>query len=196
MKNPGFETQESLGGMVDLSKRVSPYGLKEKLRMVAWWTANALLFRGSFHTANGFRSTLLRAFGAKIGRGVVIGPTVRITHPWRVEIGDHSQVGDHVWLYSLDKIVIGKNAMVSQKSFLCTGGHDYTRRDMRLVTGPIVINDEAWVCADCFVGPKVTIGRGTVVGARSSVFSDMPSMMVCVGSPCKPLKPRVIHDEA
>ena len=160
--------------------------------MVLWWCVRALFFRLSFHTANGFRSWLLRMFGARIGRGVILGPTVYITHPWKLEIGDYSQIGDHVWLYSIEAIVIGKHAMVSQKSFLCTGGHDYTRREMPFVGRPILVGDGTWVCADCFVGPGVNIGSGSVVGAKSAVLSDLPEMMVCHGVPCKPIKPRVM----
>ncbi len=179
---------------IDLSQRVSPYPFSVKLRLVIWWVIRRVLFRPSFHTANRFRCIILRVFGAKIGRCVVIGPTVYITHPWNIIIGDHSQIGDYVWLYSLDTITIGANAIVSQRSFLCTGSHDYSSRTLPVITGKIQIADGAWICANTFMGPDVSVGRGTVVGASSSVVRDLPSMMVCHGSPCKPVKPRVIQD--
>lgn len=120
----------------------------------------------------------------------MIGPTVHVTHPWNVTIGDHSQIGDYAWLYAIGPIRIERHAMVSQKAFLCTGGHDYTQPSMPLATGPIEIGSGAWVCADVFIGPGVAIGAGAVIGARSAVFRDMPSMMVCMGVPCRPVKPR------
>ena len=45
------------------------------------------------------------------------------------------------------------------------------------------------------VGPGVSVGEGTVVGARSSVFKDLPPWTVCVGSPAKPIGRRVLRDE-
>ena len=55
---------------------------------------------------------------------------------------------------------------------------------------PINIEDEVWLPNYVFVGPGVTIGRGTIVGARSSVFGDLPEGMICYGSPARPIKPR------
>src|SRR5262245_48779901 len=92
-----------------------------------WWLTQALLFRPSPQVAYGFRRLLLRAFGARIGRGVVIRPSVVVTYPWKVEIGDFAWVGDDAVLYSLGEIRIGANSVVSQKSYLCAGDHDYRR---------------------------------------------------------------------
>jgi putative colanic acid biosynthesis acetyltransferase WcaF len=83
--------------------------------------------------------------------------------------------------------------VVSQSSYLCGGTHDFERPNLPLITAPIVIEDQVWIAADVFVGPGVTIGQGAVVGARSSVFGDLPPWKVCVGSPAKPIKDRVIR---
>ena len=139
-------------------------------------------------------SFLLRAFGAKIGQGVIIRPSVRVTYPWKLTIGDFAWIGDNVELYTLGEITIGNNAVVSQRSYLCTGSHDYTKSAFDIYALPVVIEDEAWVATDVYVAPGVTVGRGSVIGARSSVFSDMPAGMICVGSPAKPVKPRVMDE--
>lgn len=156
-----------------------------------WWLVQATLFRWSPQFAYGFRAMLLRAFGAQVGQHTVIRPTVTITYPWKVSIGERAWIGDHAILYSLGPITIGDHAVVSQCSHLCAGDHDHTQVDFPIRGRPIVIGSQAWVAADVFVAPGVTIGTGAVIGARSSVFSDMPAHMLCVGSPCRPVKPRV-----
>ena len=94
-------------------------------------------------------------------------------------------------LYSLGEIKIGNNVVLSQKSYLCAGTHDYTKPDFPILSVPVVIEDECWLATDVYVAPGVTIGRGTVVGARSSVFKSLPAGMVCVDSPAKVIKERI-----
>lgn len=153
--------------------------------VILWWFVQAIAFPLSLHNLNGFRCWLLRLFGAKIGKKVVIRPTARFIYPWKVTIGDHSWIGDDVVFYSVDSIYIGSHAVVSQKSYLCTGSHDIQQPNFPLVTAPIQIGNGAWVATDCFVAPGVTIGANSVIGARSSVFRDVPPQQVAWGSPCK-----------
>ncbi|HEY3320744.1 MAG TPA: putative colanic acid biosynthesis acetyltransferase [Planctomycetota bacterium] len=155
-----------------------------------WWIVQDTLFRWSPQFLFGWRRFLLRCFGAEVGKDVLIRPTARITFPWKVRIGDNSWVGDDAVLYSLGEINIGANTVISQRSYLCTGSHDFSVPSFDIFAKKISIEDEVWIATDVFVGPGVTIGRGTVVGARSSVLKSLPQMMVCVGSPAKPLKPR------
>jgi putative colanic acid biosynthesis acetyltransferase WcaF len=97
-------------------------------------------------------------------------------------------------LYTQGKVTLGYRSIVSQRSFVCAGTHDYTRKGHPLVTAPIVIGDYAWVAAEAFIHPGVTIGEGAVIGARSVVTKDMPAWTVCGGFPCKPLKERKFVD--
>lgn len=159
-----------------------------------WWIVQATLFAWSPQFLYGWRCFLLRLFGAKIGENVIVRPTAIITYPWKITIGDNAWIGDYVCLYSLGEISIGSNAVVSQRSYLCTGSHKYHTREFDIYADPILIDAEAWVAADVFVAPGVTICRGAVIGARSSVFSDMPAGMVCRGNPCVPVKPRLMQD--
>ena len=80
-----------------------------------WWLVQSLLFKNSPQLLYGFRRFILRMFGAKIGKKVIIRPTVRITYPWKVSIGDYSWIGDDVVLYSLGEIEIGRNVVISQR---------------------------------------------------------------------------------
>ena len=156
-----------------------------------WWIIEALFFRTSPQFMFAWRRFLLRSFGAKIGKKVLIRSSVRTQYPWKVSIGNFSWIGDDVVLYSLGIIDIGNNVVISQKSYLCTGTHDYKQNDFPIYCMPIIIEDECWLATDVYVAPGVTIGQKTVVGARSSVFKSLPSNKVCIGSPAKPVRNRI-----
>jgi putative colanic acid biosynthesis acetyltransferase WcaF len=179
--------------MQNLSEFKLPKGFRGKgpITVQLWWFIQATLFAWSPQFLYGWRRFLLRCFGASIGNNVIIRPSVVVTYPWKLTIGDHAWVGDNVELYTLGAISIGANAVVSQGSYLCTGSHDYQSQAFDIYAKPIVVEDEAWVATDVYIAPGVTIGKGAVIGARSSVFKDMPSEMICVGCPAKPEKPRL-----
>ncbi len=174
-----------------------PAGFRGRSAVVVqlWWLVQATLFAGSPQVLYGWRRFLLRLFGARIGAGVIIRPTVRVTYPWKLTIGDYAWIGDHVELYTLGDIRIGEHAVVSQRSYLCTGSHDFRKPTFDIYAQAIVVEPEAWLAADVFVGPGITIGRGAVIGARSTVLSDMPPGMICAGYPARPLRPRGVSTE-
>lgn len=155
-----------------------------------WWIVQATLFAWSPQFMYGWRRFLLRIFGAEIGKAVLVRPTVQVTYPWKVAIGDYSWIGDDVVLYSLGEIRIEKNAVISQKTYLCTGSHDYTQINFDIYAEPIKIGTQVWVATDVFVAPGVQIGDACVVGARSTVLHDLPAGKICYGNPAKPVKDR------
>ncbi|MGF1541881.1 MAG: hormogonium polysaccharide biosynthesis acetyltransferase HpsU [Pleurocapsa sp.] len=162
--------------------------------IVLWWSVQAIAFPLSLHNFNGFRAWLLRLFGAKIGQDVVIRPTARFTYPWKIAIGDYSWIGDDVVLYSIDRITIGSHCVISQESYLCTGSHDITDSAFRLITAPITIGNGVWIATDCFIAPGVTIGANSVIGARSSVFRNIPMQQIAWGTPCISRQPRIMKN--
>lgn len=169
-----------------------PAGFRGRSAVIVqlWWLVQGTLFGLSPQFMFGWRNWLLRVFGAKVGQGVLIRPSAKITYPWKVHIGDFAWIGDDVVLYSLGEIEIGANAVISQRSYLCSASHDYTQPDFPIYTKKVCISAQVWLATDVFVAPGVTVGEGAVVGARSSVFHDLPPKMVCVGSPAKPIKYR------
>lgn len=171
----------------------SPYSLRTKIRRLMWSTAYVLFFRPSFHNAYRYRTWLLRRFGASVGRNVRIRRTVLIEQPWNLDIGNDVSIGDRAIVYALGSISIGDRSFISQMSHLCAGTHDYTRSDYPLVRPPIRIGTDCWIAADAFIGPGVTIGDRSVVGARSSVFKDLPADVVAAGNPASPIKRRVLN---
>ncbi len=172
----------------------SPFPPSEIALRLVWNVVQATLFRWSPRPLHGFRALLLRLFGARIPKllQVVVFPTVRISYPWKLTLAPHSVIGPGVRVYNLGAITLQRGATVSQDCHLCAGTHDYNRWSMPLVTRPIVIGENAWLAADVFVGPGVTVGELCVVGARSVVTKDLPARMVCVGQPCRPVKPRAV----
>ena len=138
----------------------------------------------------GWRRFLLRCFGADIGKKVMIRPSAHIQFPWKLQVGAYSWIGDGVVLYNLDRIEIGCHAVVSQRSYICTGTHRHNIADFSIYTKPVVIKDQCWLAADVFVAPGVTVGEGTVVGSRSSVFKSLPAGKICFGTPAIVIKDR------
>jgi putative colanic acid biosynthesis acetyltransferase WcaF len=155
-----------------------------------WWIIQSTLFAWSPQFLFGWRTFLLRAFGAKIGTGVKIRPTVRVTYPWKVTIGDHVWIGDDCVLYSLGNITIGSHVAIAHKVYFNTGGHDYDKITFDIFAKPLVIEDECWITNDVYIAPGVVIGKGTIVSARSSVFKSLPPGKICVGTPAQPIKDR------
>jgi putative colanic acid biosynthesis acetyltransferase WcaF len=167
---------------------------RSKVLVQLWWLVQATLFRWSPQVLYGWRRFLLRLFFAKIGKRVILRPTVKVTYPWNVTIGDYSWIGDDAVLYSLAPINIGENVVISQKAYLCAGSHDYSKVTFDIFGESITVKDEAWIATDVFISPGIIIGKGTVVGARSSVFHDLPDGMICYGSPAKPVRKRMNED--
>ena len=171
---------------------VTPYPRREVLLRWLWALVQATLFRWSPRPLHGFRARLLRLFGADIAAPsqVVIFPTAKVTFPCRLVLAPRAMGVPHGMLYNLALVTLRRGANLSQNCHLCAGTHDFLRWDMPLITRPIVIGENAWLGADVFVGPGVTVGDLCVVGARSVVMHDLPPRKICVGQPCRPIKDR------
>ena len=166
------------------------FSLSNRLARLGWAGVYALLLAHSPRPLHSWRSAWLRLFGANVGRGVHVYPKARIWAPWNVILHDECGVADRAILYSQDVIELGYRSIVSQGAHFCTGTHDYEASGHRLVTSPIRIGAYAWIAAEAFILPGVTIGEGCVVGARAVVTQDMPPWAVCAGHPCRVIKDR------
>jgi putative colanic acid biosynthesis acetyltransferase WcaF len=136
------------------------------------------------------KCVILRWFGARVGRGVVIKPRVNIHFPWKLTIGDFTWIGEEVFILNFEPIEIGAHCCISQRAFLCAGNHDFRVPEMSFRNEPITVEDGAWVGAQSFVAPGVHIGTEAVITAGSVVTKSQPPRMVCGGNPCAPLKNR------
>lgn len=168
----------------------SPYSRKEYAGRFTWEVVRLLLFRPSPRRAFRWRAMLLRWFGARIGKPLYVRPTCRVVYPWLLETGDWVQLGDDVVVYNLGPVRIGTHTTVSQGTYLCAGSHDYTQPDLPLTRPPITLGNGVWVAAQAFIGPGVTVGDNSVVGARAVVTRDVPPGVVVGGNPARVIKPR------
>ena len=173
----------------------SSFGAKHKLGRAAWGLVWALLFRTSPRPLFAWRRWLLGLFGAKLDPRARVYPRAKVWAPWNLEMAAFATLADDVDVYCVDRVRLGERAIVSQYAYLCGASHDFEDDGRPLVPQPIEIGARAWIAADVFVGPGVTLGEGCVVGARSSVFGDLPAWHVCVGSPAKPLRPYTLRTE-
>lgn len=154
------------------------------------WAAVRPLFRCSPRPLWGWRRLLLRTFGARVAPQARIDPTARIFIPWNFEMGAWSAVGFDALIYNLGPVIIGERVTISQRAHLCAGTHDYRDPAMPLLKRPITVDNDAWVCADAFIGPGVKVGVGAVVGARAVVVKDVPPWTVVVGNPAREIRQR------
>lgn len=174
----------------------TPYSTADKFRRLLWsavWTLLARPFPRN--TAAGWKRLLLRLFGAKVSSSAVVYSSAHIFKPWLLSMDDHACLADGVQCYNAAPVHIGINATVSQRAFLCTASHDIADPHHRQTEAPITIGDRAWVCAEAYVGPGVTVGEGAVVAARGCAVKDVEPWMVVGGNPAKAIKQRKLREE-
>jgi putative colanic acid biosynthesis acetyltransferase WcaF len=156
---------------------------KERL----WVVVKCVLFLPRVPLPSSWRVALLRSFGARIGRGVVIRWGVNISYPWRLTIGDHVWLGEEVSILSLAPVTLESNVCVSQRAYLCTGSHAFRQADFALRTKPITIHAGSWVAAQAFIAPGVSVGPNSMICAGSVVFDDVPPDTTVRGNPAEPV---------
>jgi putative colanic acid biosynthesis acetyltransferase WcaF len=162
-----------------------------KLFRFIWNGVWLLLFRPSPVIGfNSFRIFLLRLFGANIGKGCRVFPSVKIWAPWNLELGNYTAIASHVDLYNVDQIKIGSYVTVSQYSYLCTASHDISELALPLIHAPIIIENYVWVCADCFIHKGITISEGSIISARANLYQSTPRFVIFSGNPAKKIATR------
>ena len=165
------------------------------LKEGCWVLISLFLFRLCPLKLSGLKCAALRAFGAKVGRGVVIKPRVTITFPWKLTVGDHVWLCEECWLLNLAPIVIESYVCISQRSFLCTGNHNYKSQAFDLIVKPIHVEAGAWIGAGAFVSPGVTVGNHAVLAAGSIATKNLEPFGIYQGNPAILVKQREIPPE-
>ena len=157
-----------------------------------WYFVNALFLNNPLNFSSIIKIVLMRMFGAKIGRGVRINPSINVKYPWNIHIGDHTWIGENVWLDSLVTIKIGKNCCISQGSYLCTGNHDWRDPLFGLIVKPIIVEDGVWVGAKATVLPGVKLSDHSVLCAGAVASKDAEPFQIYAGNPAEKIKRRKI----
>jgi len=161
-----------------------------KFKEIAWYLVKVIFFLSALPYPNSLKTSLLKLFGAAVGKGVVIKPRVNIHMPWKLVINNYVWIGEEVFILNFENINIGNNVCVSQRAFLCGGNHDFAVPSMPYRNGPITLLDGSWVGAGCFIGPGVTVGVDSVITAGSVLTASVAGNGIYRGNPAAFVKDR------
>lgn len=161
-------------------------------KQIMWYFINAIFIKASWNPFMGIKIWLLRLFGAKIGKGLIIKNNVIIKFPWKLTIGDNVWLGENCWIDNLDNVIIGNNVCISQGALLITGNHDYTKVDFPYRNAPILIEDGAWVGAKAVVAPGVNIRSHSILTLGTIMTKDTEPYGIYQGNPGVKIKERTI----
>jgi len=164
-----------------------------KLKQICWYVTNILIFKNSMFVSSGLKTGLLKLFGAKVGEGIIIKPGVNIKFPWKLSIGNHTWIGEGVWIDNLAAVSIGPNVCISQGALLLTGNHNYKKSSFDLMLGDIVIEEGVWIGASSIVCPGVHCHSHAVLSVASVASSHLEPYCVYRGNPALVIANRVIE---
>lgn len=167
-----------------------PYPASFYVKRGLWEVTQATLIKYSFRKAHRWRRFLFRLFGAKMHDTAMTKSSTIVRHPWLLEMGEYTILAEHVEVYNLGPLSIGDHTVVSQHVHICNGTHDYTQPNLPLLRPTARIGHGVWICADAFIGPGVTVGDNSIVGARACVMRDVPPGVIVSGNPAKVVKER------
>lgn len=164
-----------------------------KLKQVCWYAVNILFFKNSFIVSSGLKVFLLRWFGATVGKGVVIKPSVNIKYPWKLSIGNDSWIGEQVWIDNLAEVSIGDHVCLSQGAFLLTGNHHYKKTSFDLILAPVSIEEGVWIGAKAIVCPGVICASHSILSVASVAVSNLEPYGIYKGNPAVKINERIIE---
>ena len=165
---------------------------RSKIVVLLWYFINVLFFINPLFPFSGFKIILLRIFGAKIGRGVLIKPAVNIKYPWLLTVGNHCWIGEKVWIDNLAQVTIGNHVCISQGAMLLTGNHNYKLSTFDLIIGQIILEEGAWIGAKSVVCPGVKCASHSVLAVSSIATKDLEPYAIYQGNPAIKIKERFI----
>lgn len=179
---------------IDLSKSKTAWPVAVLMKRGVWTYLLQPLVRWLPKSMSPLRVGALRMMGASIGPHCLILPGVKVLMPWNLHLEDHVAIGAGCDIYNFSPINIGRMSVVSQRSFLCTGSHDFEHPHMPLTHAPIQIGQQCWIAAETFIAPGVRISEGVVVGARSVVTKSLlEPWTIYAGNPARAIKARRIQ---
>lgn len=164
------------------------------IKRTLWYFTNAVFFINPLFPFRSPKPVLLRLFGAKVGRGVVIHPGVNIKFPWKLSIGSHVWIGQRAWLDNIDQLTIQDNVVISQGAMLILGSHDYKRPDYPTLSGPVVLEEGSWVGAGALVLGGVTLRSHALLAAGSVTGKNLEAYTIYRGNPAVAVRERVMKD--
>jgi|TARA_B110000902_G_scaffold23586_1_gene26139 putative colanic acid biosynthesis acetyltransferase WcaF len=162
------------------------------LLRIIWQIFNVVFLKSNWLPFSFVKVFILKIFGAKIGKYVVIKPSVNIKYPWKLSLADHVWIGENVWIDNLDHVKIGNNVCISQGAFLLCGNHNYKSESFDLITKPIVIEEGVWIGAKSIVLPGVIAKSHSILSAASVTSKDLEPFSIYKGNPAEKVSTRTI----
>lgn len=163
------------------------------IKRILWFYINAIIFKSALLPSSRVKVQLLRLFGARVGKRVVIRPGVNIKHPWLLQVGNHTWIGENVWIDNLVSVSIGSHVCISQGALLLTGSHNYKDPAFGLITGSIILEDGVWIGARAIVNHSITVGSHSILSAGSIATKNLDSWFIYQGNPAIKIKTRTIN---
>lgn len=163
------------------------------IKRLFWYFTNEFFFKNSLNPFSGLKVFLLKLYGAKVGKGVIIKPSVNIKYPWRLKIGNHVWIGENVWIDNLADVEIGDNCCISQGALLLCGNHNYKKSTFDLITKNIKLEDGVWIGAKCVVTGGVVCRSHSLLTVNSVAVSNLEPYSIYKGNPAVFIKERKIE---
>lgn len=165
-----------------------------RIKRLLWYFINAFFINCYWNLSSGLKVRILKAFGAHIGKGVMIKPNVNIKRPWRLTIGDYVWIGEGVWIDNNTDVIIQSNCVLSQEAMLLCGNHNYKKKTFDSFPGKIILEEGSWVCARAVVAPGVILHSHAILGVGSVTTNDLDPYTIYQGNPAVAVRNRVIED--
>ena len=164
--------------------------------LLSWYKAQFAGLRTGSGLVLGRGTYISLACGGRliIGDNVRIAPNVHLTvEGGMLEIGDDCFIGDGAIIVAVERISIGRDALIASYVTVRDQNHGFDQpglpyRAQPAVSAPIVIEPNVWLGTHATVLKGVTIGHSAIVGANAVVTGDLPAGMLCVGVPARPVK--------
>ena len=171
--------------IVKLNKYKHHQNFGTPIKKISWYFTNMLFFKTIFPFPSTLKIKLLKLFGARIGKNLVIKPNTNIKYPWFLTIGDNCWIGEEVWIDNLAQVRMGSNVCLSQGSYLLTGSHNYKKESFDLILGEIILEDGVWIGAKAIVCPNITCKTHSVLSVNSVATSDLKAYSIYQGNPAQ-----------
>lgn len=137
------------------------------------------------------RDRLLNRLLVFKGENTWIEPNFFCDYGYNIIMGDNFYSNHNLVILDCAEVIFGDNVFIGPNCGFYTAGHplDYKARNYGLeYAKPIKVGNNVWIGGSVCVMPGVTIGDNVVIGGGSVVTKDIPSGVVAVGNPCKPVK--------
>ena len=164
------------------------------IKRILWYCTNVLFFLNPWNPFSSLKVFLLKLYGAKVGKGVVIKPSVNIKYPWRLVIGNDTWIGEKVWIDNLVNVEIGNNVSISQGAMILCGNHNYKKTSFDLMVGEVKLEEGVWIGAHSIVTPGTICKSHSILAVNSVATKDLDAYTIYQGNPAVEVRKRNIEE--